>query len=200
MKKVDGHPRTIQLLLSHAKYGLDYYQREYKWERRQVEELLQDLEQKFMLSYEESHDRTEVQGYERYFLGSIIVSERDGQRFLIDGQQRLTTLTLLLIFLNNLQRGRTELVAIDHLIYSEKFGKKSFNLDVEDRRDWSEALFTQKPFNANGQIVGSTKFGCSLRGHFGSTLEKKPEDRGATPLHRLAHRMCGPHRDNHFFR
>lgn len=152
MKKVDGHPRTIQLLLSHAKYGLDYYQREYKWERRQVEELLQDLEQKFMLSYEESHDRTEVQGYERYFLGSIIVSERDGQRFLIDGQQRLTTLTLLLIFLNNLQRGRTELVAIDHLIYSEKFGKKSFNLDVEDRRDCLEALFTQKPFNANGHI------------------------------------------------
>jgi len=152
MKKVDGHPRTIQLLLSHAKYGLDYYQREYKWERRQVEELLQDLEQKFYLSYDENHDRSEVQSYERYFLGSIIVSERDGQRFLIDGQQRLTTLTLLLIFLNNLQRGRTERVAIDHLIYSEKFGKKSFNMDVEDRRECLEALFTEKPFNTNGQI------------------------------------------------
>ncbi|HEV2989333.1 MAG TPA: DUF262 domain-containing protein [Candidatus Angelobacter sp.] len=152
MKKVDGHPRTIQLLLSHAKYGLDYYQREYKWERRQVEELLQDLEQKFFLSYDENHDRSEVQSYERYFLGSIIVSERDGQRFLIDGQQRLTTLTLLLMFLNNLQRDRTERVAIDHLIYSEKFGKKSFNMDVEDRRECLEALFTEKPFNTNGQI------------------------------------------------
>jgi hypothetical protein len=43
-------------------------------------------------------------------------------------------------------------VAIDHLIYSEKFGKKSFNMEVEDRRECLEALFTPKPFNTNGQI------------------------------------------------
>jgi uncharacterized protein with ParB-like and HNH nuclease domain len=31
-----------------------------------------------------------------YFLGSIIINDKDDQKFIIDGQQRLTTLTLLL--------------------------------------------------------------------------------------------------------
>ena len=39
--------------------------------------------------------------YGHYFLGSIIISDKDGQKFIIDGQQRLTTLTLLLIFLQH---------------------------------------------------------------------------------------------------
>ena len=39
--------------------------------------------------------------YGHYFLGSIIVSDKDGQKFIIDGQQRLTTLTLLLIYLQH---------------------------------------------------------------------------------------------------
>jgi uncharacterized protein with ParB-like and HNH nuclease domain len=181
MKKIDGHARTIKLLLSHAKYGLDYYQREYKWERRQVEELLQDLEQKFLLSYEEAHDRTEVQAYERYFLGSIIVSERTGQRFLIDGQQRLTTLTLLLIYLNNLQKERPERVSIDHLIYSETFGKKSFNLDVEDRRNCLEALFTEKPFNTNNQIEAVQ----NLAARYEDISELFPDKLKGTPLLRF---------------
>ena len=39
--------------------------------------------------------------YGHYFLGSIIISDKDGQKFIIDGQQRLTTLTLLLIYLHH---------------------------------------------------------------------------------------------------
>src|SRR5262245_52966280 len=34
-------------------------------------------------------------------LGPIIISDKDGQKFIIDGQQRLTTLTLLLIYLHH---------------------------------------------------------------------------------------------------
>ncbi len=34
-----------------------------------------------------------------YSLGLTIISDKEGKKFIIDGQQRLTTLTLLLIFL-----------------------------------------------------------------------------------------------------
>ena len=40
-----------------------------------------------------------------YFLGAIIISKKDSANYIVDGQQRLTSLTLLLILLRNLQRG-----------------------------------------------------------------------------------------------
>lgn len=149
MNKIDGRPETVRGLLSRVKYGLDYYQREYKWETKQVAELLEDLEAKFLSSYEKGHERSHVQRYAQYFLGSIIVSQKSGQNFIIDGQQRLTTLTLLLIYLNNLQRAHTVQVDIRDLVFSERYGKKSFNLDDPDRTSCLEALFGGEPFDAS---------------------------------------------------
>ena len=51
----------------------------------------------------------------------------------MDGQQRLTSLTLLLVLLRNLQVARTDQVNVDELIVSEKYGQKSFNLHVDER-------------------------------------------------------------------
>ena len=76
-----------------------------------------------------------------YYLGSIIISQKGSQPFIVDGHQRLTSLTLLFTFLRPLQQGREDVVDIDQLIFSEKFGEKSFNLDVPDRVDCMEALF-----------------------------------------------------------
>jgi hypothetical protein len=75
----------------------------------------------------------EVERYGHYFLGSVVISHKRGQRFVVDGQQRLTTLTLLLIYLHHLQADRDGRVDVRNLIFSEKFGRKSFNLDVPDR-------------------------------------------------------------------
>jgi uncharacterized protein with ParB-like and HNH nuclease domain len=145
-----GKARTVRELLSSQKYSIDYYQREYKWESAQVQELIIDLYNKFNDSYDPSHERSEIEKYRHYFLGSIIVSAKKGKKFLIDGQQRLTTLTLLLIFLNNLQRGREDKVGLSELIYSEKYAKKSFNLDVDERTSCVDALFNDKiPENQN---------------------------------------------------
>jgi uncharacterized protein with ParB-like and HNH nuclease domain len=98
---VDGKGRTIRELLAGHKYSIDYYQREYKWEQKQVAELIDDLADKFLESHEDGNERSAVADYGHYFLGSIIISDKDGQKFIIDGQQRLTTLTLLLIFLHH---------------------------------------------------------------------------------------------------
>ena len=128
MNKIDARSKSVRELMDGVKYGIDYYQREYKWTTKQITELLEDLEAKFFYSYREEHSRSRVEGYTHYFLGSVVISSRNGQKFIIDGQQRLTSLTLLLIYLYNLQRGRAEneRVDVDKLIYSEKYGKKSF--------------------------------------------------------------------------
>ncbi len=150
VNKIDAQAKSVSDLLSNKKYAIDYYQREYKWETKQITELLEDLETKFLDNYEDGHSRIEIERYKHYFLGSIIVSNRDGRKYIIDGQQRLTSLTLLLIYLHNLQRDRNEQVDVSNLIFSEKFGKKSFNIDVDERVECLEALYNNQPFNTNG--------------------------------------------------
>ena len=94
LKAIDGRARTVRELLDKAKYAIDFYQREYAWQERQVRELIDDLTGKFLDHYEEGHARYEVERYGHYFLGSVVLSHKRGQRFVVDGQQRLTTLTL----------------------------------------------------------------------------------------------------------
>ncbi len=140
-RTIDGVAKTIAEVLEKKKYSIDYYQREYKWESKQIAELVADLTAKFLDLYEADHARRDVAKYPGYYLGSIIISQKGSQPFVVDGQQRLTSLTLFLTYLRRLQQGREEVVNIDELIYSEKFGEKSFNLDVPDRNDCMEALF-----------------------------------------------------------
>src|SRR6266487_139778 len=85
-----------------------------------------------------------------YFLGSIIISKKDNQNFIVDGQQLLTSWTQLLIYLNNLQRGRSDVVSINELIYSAHFGDRSFNMNVEERTACMDALFDGKVFDETG--------------------------------------------------
>jgi len=150
-REIHGIARTIRELLSGQKYSIDYYQREYKWQTKQVEELIDDLTGQFLEDYGESHAREDVAGYRHYFLGSIVISNKRGRKFLIDGQQRLTTLTLLLIFLHHLQKGRPDRVEVTALILSEKYGRRSFNLDVAERDQVMNALFQGEDFDPAGQ-------------------------------------------------
>lgn len=150
-KSIDGRARTVRELLDKAKYSIDFYQREFAWQERQVRELIDDLTGKFLDSYEPGHSRHEVEGYGHYFLGSVVISHKRGQRFVVDGQQRLTTLTLLLIFLHHLQEGREERVDVRDLVYSEKFGRKSFNLDVPDRVEVMQRLLAAEPLDPEGK-------------------------------------------------
>lgn len=103
-RDIDGKGRTIWELFNTRRYNIDTYQREYKWQTKQLVELLEDLCGKFLEDYKENHERQEVSRYGHYFLGSIILSQKKGLSFIIDGQQRLTTLTLLLIYLHHRQR------------------------------------------------------------------------------------------------
>jgi len=150
-REIHGISKSVRELLKDMKYSVDYYQREYKWQTKQVEELLDDLTERFLEDHDDANPRGAVADYGHYFLGSIVVSNKKGQKFLIDGQQRLTTLTLLLIYLHNLQRDREDRVDVSDMIFSVKYGKKSFNLDVEERQRVMEALFNDEDYDPTGK-------------------------------------------------
>lgn len=156
MKTIDGKARTVSEVLKGKRYGIDYYQREYRWQRKQAKELIDDLTAQFLQSHRPSNPRGAVAQYGNYFLGSIILSERDNQLFIVDGQQRLTTLTLLLLLLHRRQGIRTDRVRLEDLIYSERFGEQAFNIAVEDRRAIMSALF-------NGEVPDTSEASESVQ-------------------------------------
>lgn len=147
MNKIDANDRTVRQVLDKVKYIIDFFQREYKWERKHIEQLIDDLTTKFLTNYKKTHKRRDVKNYDKYYLGPIVLSEKKEGKSIIDGQQRLTSLTLLLIYLNSLQKNRDDKVEIKDLIFSEKYGEKSFNLDVPDRKKCIEALYNGEDYN-----------------------------------------------------
>lgn len=42
MKKIEGSPKNLKQLLQNTKYSIHYYQREYMWQRKHIEELIDD--------------------------------------------------------------------------------------------------------------------------------------------------------------
>jgi hypothetical protein len=98
--------------------------------------------------HKEGHSRELVSHYGHYFLGSIILSQKKGTCFIIDGQQRLTTLTLFLVYLQHRQRPLPEedRVEVSNLILSKKFGKKSYNIDVPERAPCLDGLYSGQPY------------------------------------------------------
>lgn len=162
MREIDGQAKTIQELLANKKYSLDYYQREYSWQTKHVSELIDDLVNKFYESYDETHERFQVVNYRHYFLGSIIICDKDNQRYIIDGQQRLTTLTLLLIKLYQLLDDDNQKSQIASLIFSLRHGEKSFNLNIDNRKNIMETLFSGAFFNT----VNETESICNIAARF----------------------------------
>ena len=154
-RSIAGVAKTISEVLANKKYAIDYYQREYKWEPKQIAELVTDLTSKFLQLYEPEHSRKRVAKYPGYYLGSIIISQKGNEPFVVDGQQRLTSLTLFLTYLRRLQEGREVTVKIDDLIFSESYGEMSFNLDVPDRNDCMQALFDYGEYEPPADAVES---------------------------------------------
>lgn len=152
MSSITPHYRTITQLLQSRTFAIDEYQREYKWESKNIEELLTDLQNKFLSSYREGDTPKATADYADYFLGSIIVTLRGGRHYLVDGQQRVTSLTLLLIYLfrEASTRGLPVAATIAPLIYSDNLGEESFNLDIAERVPALRALFAGETYQSDG--------------------------------------------------
>ncbi len=155
-KLIDGTARTVREVFTGRKYGLDFYQREYTWTETNVTELLDDLANSFLEDYEQGDERSRVSTYRPYFLGPIVTSRLEDIRFLVDGQQRLTTLTLLLVHLNRLAKGQEGFDDLAPLVYSSHYGQKSFNIDVTERAPVMQAILNGDQFELDSADDTST--------------------------------------------
>ena len=95
MSKLNVDQKTILLLFSDKKsdFLIPDYQRPYAWEEGQCQTLWDDI---FSFAFPDN-DCDKFDSNEEYFLGSIVTFENEkNKKEVIDGQQRLTTLMLLL--------------------------------------------------------------------------------------------------------
>ena len=96
-KKINGAEYPLaKIFSSDFDYSIPSYQRPYAWTEVQAGDLFADL-----------HDFFAKEKDDTYFLGSIVLIKDEGKPHaeVIDGQQRLTTLTILLAALTQLSTG-----------------------------------------------------------------------------------------------
>ncbi|MEP3524003.1 MAG: DUF262 domain-containing HNH endonuclease family protein [Hyphomicrobiales bacterium] len=127
MARIENHKYTIHDAFKECFYVVPDYQREYVWSEKQITQLLEDINEQIDSSSSE------------YFIGTILVSQRDGEKGhydVIDGQQRLTTTFLILCALRALFNGLDQERAINDLTiasYTDPHGDIKTNLKLEPR-------------------------------------------------------------------
>lgn len=92
-----GQERLSRVFSDEFAFAIPTYQRPYAWEKEQAEALLDDI-------LAALKDAVETKEPVTYFLGSIVLIKQPGspEAKVVDGQQRLTTLTILLSVLRDL--------------------------------------------------------------------------------------------------
>src|SRR3972149_1546655 len=86
--KIESTDQDIRNLLSSGYYHIPRFQRPYSWTRENIQEFWDDI----------FRDNPSD-----YFIGSMVVFKEGNQRYgVVDGQQRLTTITILLAALRNI--------------------------------------------------------------------------------------------------
>jgi hypothetical protein len=85
--KIEAHDKEIQDIFSLGYFQIPRFQRPYSWERDEVENFWNDVVN---------------ESTENYFIGSMVVYQSKKPYFgIVDGQQRLTTITLMLAAVRN---------------------------------------------------------------------------------------------------
>lgn len=145
--------KAVRDILRDRKYKIEFFQRGYTWKRPQIEQLINDLESKFSTQYESGDDVEQVKDYEKYYMGAIITNSTDSEYSIIDGQQRLTTITLLLIYLDSLQKANpgSMQVPVNELVFSEEYGTRSYNIENKTRWECIESLYYNTKYDPEAE-------------------------------------------------
>lgn len=144
-------------------YALPHFQRQYSWEKSNWQTLLDDA----IAVYEEYQPDKQPE----HFLGSLVVIS-DGTRNgvitafkLVDGQQRLTTISLLLCALRDLIKSsdaKTEKAIQKLLINSEEEGDVHFKVlpttKYGDRQAYTDVLTGKSPSKTESLIPQAYEF------------------------------------------
>lgn len=96
---VDGKPCNLQALFS-SSYLIPNYQRDYVWKTKTIGQLVSDLIEHYEKITTDDQFKDGIYGY---FLGAMVVITKDDELSeVVDGQQRLTTLSLVASILHDL--------------------------------------------------------------------------------------------------
>lgn len=98
-----------EFITNNKDYYIPFYQREYSWQKREIVTLFED-----------------IVGNENdsYYLGNLVVQKKDGHTIIVDGQQRVSTIFLLLVCLKDLVDEKESI----HIQYMLSTDFKSENL------------------------------------------------------------------------
>ena len=143
--------QTVQSCLSKKTYFVDFYQREYIWSKNTVDILLRDIFYVFEISYEEhkNEEMTEevLEQYNWYYMNVFITNKVNSKVFIVDGQQRLTTLTLIATKLFHLITDETLRDLLKDCIFTKDMFKGNvFCIDNEKRKDVMESILENKNY------------------------------------------------------
>lgn len=142
--------QNIDTLFSNTTYYIDFYQRQYKWDSVPVIRLLDDIFYKFTEEHKRfanssiSSDKIIIQ-YSWYYMNTYVTNldKESNKLYIVDGQQRLTTLTLILIKLyhqaDSFQSDLKDWIA-DKIVGRSGY-KKTFWLNHEIHEPTLKALF-----------------------------------------------------------
>ena len=114
-----GNKSFRELFNQNVQFVIPFFQRGYAWEKRQQDALFQDIEDQILNEADEIED---IKNYELFF-GSIVVAEMNESTenfkkyIVIDGQQRITTIYLLVSIINHIFKKKTSQSqgAINHI-------------------------------------------------------------------------------------
>lgn len=145
--KIDAKDKKLSEILSGQRYKIDVFQREYRWQRVQIEALISDLSLSFLKSYQKGDSIEKSNSYDCYYMGPIVVcQDGKGDLSIVDGQQRLTSFTLLMIYLNHLQKelniDEDSSFDLDTYLYVKRGGRKTLVLNIENRNTIIEQLIS----------------------------------------------------------
>ncbi len=162
MAKMENHKYSVQEAFRECFYIVPDYQREYVWTDKEVNQLLEDI-----------NDEIDGASNSEYFIGTILVSpcEEKNHYEVIDGQQRLTTFFLLLCAIKNLFQSEAHSKLISDLIttsYSTSEGDVKTTLKLEPRyENAGDIMHTIVNVNGTPDMVQSAITNSGLK-TFGS--------------------------------
>lgn len=149
---ITPNAHTINKVFSEKdRYFIDIYQRDYKWDKTQVETLLRDIELRFNLSSRSVTDPKSIkkdvlENFKPYFLNTYLTCTTSDYVSIVDGQQRLTTFLIMLIALRKL---------VKEVHSSEAYEIKTISVSVLDKLIFEADDFDQpqyyKIYNENRQ-------------------------------------------------
>jgi uncharacterized protein with ParB-like and HNH nuclease domain len=133
---VNANDRTLESILTGGFYRVPGFQRPYSWDPTNIEEFWDDVR-------EASGD---------YFIGSMVIFVDGGVSGLIDGQQRLTTITMMLAAIRNQLSeldSKVGAAGVQTLIErKDSRGKRRFVLQAESSYPYLQAAIQSAPGDA----------------------------------------------------